>query len=314
MRNEAARLKQSGEELLVDLRSIRPRSRTVSAGFLLYEREQEFPTSLLVGALASRIVIFIIPFYLLVIFLTGVVADVAGTSAGQTASDLGLPELFVDATADSAAASGQWRLLAVVLTIFAVVWAGNGLGHTLNLANTVAWRQPRYRPRRRWLVPLAVIAVGLLAILANGAFAALNEPGWIDNVFLILTEVFVVAAIWLVLSRLLPRDPGANRWVDLVPGAVLMGCFVVVMKAAIALYLAPKWNSYDSRYGDIGVVLVMLAWAYLISYAAVGSAQINSALYSTQLNSGAAGTGRSWPLYDLVRTQWRQFRGKEKAG
>lgn len=100
-----------------------------------------------------------------------------------------------------------------------------------------------------------------------------------------------------------------GQWHDFLPGSLVLGTFVIVMRVATAVYLVPKWGSLSERYGNIGIVLVMLAWAYIISYAVIGGAQLNAGLFSTRSESPAPTDGaRSWPLYDLLRKRWEQFR------
>ena len=74
-------------------------------------------------------------------------------------------------------------------------------------------------------------------------------------------------------------------------------------------YLIPKWDALSDRYGDVGIVLVMLSWAYLVGFAAVASAHVNSALfYSRSPDRSSADGERSWPLADFIRDQWRGFK------
>ena len=300
--------------LLSGLEKIRPDSRTVSAGFLIFERDRQFPTSLLVGALASRLVIFLIPFLILVIFTIGLGTEVAGVSASDTAEVSGLPGLFAQAAADSTAANTGLRGLALVVTAFAVVWAANALGKTLRLAFAVVWQVRRRKIHRRSLVPLTVIDFVLLGMTVNGVSTQLNQPGAADNVVFLTVEFLVIAGMWLLASRILPHDLEATRWLDFLPGALLVGVGVVAMRAAMLFYLIPKWDALSDRYGDVGIVLVMLSWAYLVGFAAIASAHVNSALfYSRKAKPQQSDGERSWPLVAFLRDQWRSFRATDET-
>jgi membrane protein len=299
-----ARLKQESSVVLSDLEKIRPQSRTVSAGFFIFERDQEFPTSLLTGALAARLVIFLIPFLMLFIFLIGFGADLAKLTAAEAAGEMGIPGMFAQAAEESGAAAGTIRFAGVLFTAFATVWAANGLGRTMRLATSVVWRTPRISVKRRWLIPLIVIAFALAVLAITMASNRLDEPGYADDLVRLLFELLVVAGFWLVASRFLPSDPEANRWRDFVPGAILMGIAVIGLKAAMVVYLVPKWATLSERYGDIGIVLVMLSFAYLVGFATVGSAHVNSAMFHTRRDpSRVSPQGRNWPLLDLLKAE-----------
>jgi uncharacterized BrkB/YihY/UPF0761 family membrane protein len=307
----AVRLKEEAVNLLSGLERIRPESRTVSAGFLIFERDREFPTSLLTGALAARVVIFLIPFLALIVFAIGLGVDFAEVSAAEAAQEAGLPGMFAAAAEDSAATSGQLRFTGLLFTSFAMVWAANALGKAMRLSTSVVWRTPRGRVQRRWLVPLSVITFSLLALGANGIAHQTNRPGALDDILRLIIELVLIAGLWLVASRYLPHDPEANQWRDFAPGALLMAIAVVALQAAIIFYLAPKWATLSERYGEIGFVLVLLSFAYIIGFAAVASAHVNSAAFYTRRDpTQVAPEDRSNPLLDLLREERETWRGQ----
>lgn len=297
-------------EVLRGLEGIRAQSRTVSAGFLIYERDREFPSSLLIGAVAVRLVIFLIPFLILVIFAIGVGADAASTDAASAAGNASLPDVFAQAAGDAAAASGGLRGFALLATAFATLWAANALGKTMQLAFAVVWRVPR-RPPWHWFLPFAVIGFVVLSLGLNGLASRFEEPGVLDDLLELLLELVVISALWLVASRTLPHADGA-RWRDFLPGTLLVAIALVALRAAWVLYLVPKWNSLDARYGDIGVVLVMLSWAFIVAAAAVYSAHVNAALFST--GEGRPATSGPRVLPGFIKDQWRQLRRAEDSG
>ena len=302
------RLKARAGGFASSLEGIRDSSRTVGAGFLIVERNRQFPMSLMVGALASRLVIFLIPFLFLVIFTIGFGAEQASVEAGDLADDAGIPQLFADAAADSAAASGGLRGYALVLTAFAMVWAASGVGHTLWLAFAVEWAVPTRKPHPRWAVPLVVIVVVFLGMGVYWTGSGLDHRGYID-IAVRVGEFLAAAGLWLVVSRMLPHHPSADRWRDLIPGALIVGLAVAAMKTVMVLYLTPKWGALSERYGDIGIVLVMLSWAYLIGFAAIASASVNASAFHTRGDPTEETSGwRSWPLPRLLRTRWQTRR------
>ena len=310
-RADREHVKTEANVVLRGLERIRAQSRTVSAGFLIFEQDREFPTSLLVGALAARLVIFTIPFMILVIFAIGLATEFAQTDARAAAENAGIPELFVEAASDSTAASGGLRGFAVLVTAFATVWAANGIGKTLQLSFAVIWRTHRRRVHRSWLVPVVVISFVLFSMTINGLVSRVDRPSLAQHLVLFGIELVAISSMWLVASRLLPHDPDAGRWRDFLPGALMVAAGVVAMRAAMVFYLVPKWDSLGDRYGDIGIVLVMLSWAYIVGASAVFSAYVNSALFKTRPEPSPETAGdRSWPLADFARDQWKRLRGE----
>ncbi len=308
------RLKDESVELLAGLERIRPESRTVSAGYLIFERDRQFPTALLTGALAARIVIFLIPFFALIVFALGLGADLGTMSAAEVADDAGLTGMFAEAVEDSEAASGQLRFFGLLFTAFALVWAANGLGRTIRLSTSVVWRAPRQRVRHWWLMPLVVISFAVAALGINAISRALNTPGAIDDIIRMAIEMAMIAGLWLIASRFLPHDAAATRWRDFVPGAATMAVALITLRAATVLYFAPKWASYSERYGDIGIMLIMLSFAYLVGFAVVASAHVNSAVFYTQRDpSQVAPEERSYPLLDLLKEEAETWKEQESS-
>ena len=304
IRAATARLKAQSLELLSGLERIRSQSRTVSAGFLIFERDREFPASLLTGALAARLVIFIIPFLVVIIFAIGLGSDMAATSAAEAAEDAGLTGMFAQAAEDSTVVSGELRLAGLLFTAFALVWAANGLGKTIRLSTSVVWRSPRQHVRRRWLTPLVVSGAALLVMVVNAVGRRTNVPGAIDDVIRLAVELLILAGMWMVASRFLPHDPEAKKWREFAPGALLMAVAVIAMKAAMIFYLIPKWNTLSERYGDIGIVLVFLSFSYIVGFSVVASAHVNSAMFYTRADPAQVSPEeRNWPLLDLLREE-----------
>lgn len=301
-------LKARAGDLGASLGGLRDSSTTVGAGFYVAERNREFPLSFSVGAVVNRLIIFLIPFLFFAIFALGLGADQASVDVADVATDAGMPQLFAAAVSDSGAASAGLQGFALVFTAFAMVWTANGLGQTLWRAVSLQWGVPLRRPHPKWAVPVVVIVVAFLTMGVYSAGSRFDQLGHID-IGVRLGEFLAVAGMWLVVSRLLPRDPDADRWRDLIPGAVLAGLAIIAMKAAMVLYLIPKWGTLSERYGDIGIILVMLSWAYLVGLVAVSSASINAAVFYSHPDSADFTGWRSWPLPNLLRTRWRDRQG-----
>ena len=266
----------------------RGRSRTIDVGLRVLERNQNFPASLLVGALASRIVIFVIPALALVVFSFGLYADMTSTSASESAENLGMAALFARAAQDSESMSQGLRFAAVVAISYAALYAANGLGRLIRRSNALIWGVPYEKARPAWLLPLIVVAGSLAAWFLATLGRLVEGLGWQLLVLTVLAEVTALVVLWIVISRHLPRDPRASTWTDLLPGALFVGLGVVAMRVAMVVYLAPASAGLYARYGSIGIALIMLTWAYWLGLIIVGSAELNAAVFRSRLSGPAS--------------------------
>ena len=259
--------------------SRRPQSQLVDTAFRVYERNRILPASLLVGALASRIVILLIPLLALIIFSFGLYGDLTDNSAAEAARDAGIAGIFARAADDSASVSEGVRVAALIATTFAMLYAANGVGRLVRRSTALIWGVPYSRMSRPWALPLVVIAISGLGWLLS-ALGSLSEEWNLEyTVGALVVELVTLVFVWLVVSRLLPHDPLATRWSNFLPGAFFLAGGVVALRVAMVLYFAPASVHLSERYGSIGVALVLLTWAYWLGMIIVGSAEINAALH-----------------------------------
>jgi uncharacterized BrkB/YihY/UPF0761 family membrane protein len=102
-----------------------------------------------------------------------------------------------------------------------------------------------------------------------------------------VAEVVGLTAFWVVVSRVLPHDPGARSWKHFLPGALLVAVGAVGLRLAMMVYFAPQVEQLSQRYGSIALGLVMITWAYWLGMIVIGSAEINAAFFqSRQARSG----------------------------
>ena len=261
--------------------SRRGRSRLVDSGFLIFERNRILPATLMVGALASRIVIYLIPLFALVIFTFGLYSDVTDEDAAEAVRGAGMAVLFAEAAEDSTELDDGLRVAATVATTFAVLWGANSLGRLTRRISALVWGIAYTKVGRPWLVPLVVISLTIASWLITGLAGAADEGSFQLFVGSLVTELVLLTALWLLVSRLLPHDPQA-RLGQLMPGSIFVAFGVVGMRVAMIVYFAPAVEQLSGRYGSIGIALVMLTWAYWLGMIMVGSAEINAALFRTR--------------------------------
>lgn len=256
------------------------------AGFKIWDRNRVLPASVLVGAMASRIVIYMVPLFALVIFSFGLYADVGDASAESTARGAGMPALFAEAAGDTSTLSEGFKFFAVLATVWATLYAANTLGRLMRRSAAFVWGVPYTKLERPWILPLVVVALTLVAWAVTGLGSAVDD--WTVSLWVgvLIVEVTALTLFWLIISRLLPHDPEANRWGDLFPGAIFVALGVVGVRVAMIVYFAPAVATLTERYGSIALALVMLSWAYWLGMIMVGSAEINAALFRSRKAHG----------------------------
>lgn len=290
-RKKKGRLRAEGEAKLEQARASlaqrRPTSHVVNTAFLVAERNKALPAPVLVGALASRIVIYVIPFMVLMVFAVSVYADLATTSAEEAARNAGMAGLFAQVAGDATETDNGVRVAALIGTAFAVLWAANSLANLLRRIYALVWGIPLSRPGHWWALPLAVIltSIGSLTLSA----IALESRDWPLTITAgeAVLEIALIGLLWLLVSRALPHDPEARRWRDFVPGSLLFAAGIVGMKVAMVVYFAPRAVTLSERYGSVSTAVVLLTWAYWVGFIVVASADLNAAVFrSTQRHSG----------------------------
>lgn len=269
LRAKAASAKETAEER-------RGRSRMYDAGFRVYERNRLLPASVLVGALASRIVIYLIPLLALVIVTLGLYADTGAEGADEAARSIA--DVFADAVTDTRDVSQGFRLATLVATIFAVLYAANSLGRLIRRVTALVWGVPYQKSTKQWVPAAAVLSISVLGLVITGAGSWSATWSWQVTVGVAVIEFLGLMLLWLIVSRRLPHDPAASRWSDFLPGAVFLGIGVVGLRLAMVVYLVPQSADLAERYGTIGVALVMLTWAYWLGMIIVGGSELNAAL------------------------------------
>lgn len=257
------------------------------AGFQIWDRNRVLPASVLVGAMASRIVIYLIPLFALVIFSFGLYGDVGNESASEAARGAGMPALFAEAAGDTEGLSEGFKFFATLATIWATLYAANSLGRLVRRSAAFVWGVPYTKLERPWMLPLVVVGLTLLGWAIASVGSAVDD--WTVSLWVgvMIVEVTAITLFWLIVSRMLPHDPEANRWGDLFPGSIFVAIGIVGVRVAMIVYFAPAVATLTERYGSIALGLVMLTWAYWLGMIVVGSAEINAALFRSRKAHGS---------------------------
>jgi uncharacterized BrkB/YihY/UPF0761 family membrane protein len=258
--------------------SARRRWKAVDVAWTTQERDRRAVGSVLAGALAFRIFVYLLPLFLAVIVLVGLLAGFDDDGPRRLGSELGMSAYLADSVQTAARQSkhGLWFL--VPLAVWAVYTAGVGAAKVLRAVHAVAWDRPVERLRRN----VAAAAVTFLVTLA--AFALVGVTQWIREqtpgfgIGAALLSVAPLVALWWLVSVLLPHDPAAPK-TALLPGALMVGSGLWLAQL-FSVYVLAHWIDKASElYGSLGVAAALLAWLYLLGRLMVASAMLSATLW-----------------------------------
>ncbi len=136
----------------------------------------------------------------------------------------------------------------------------------------------------------------LMVAVAGAALAWLREELGLLGILGILLTIAFQTGVTLLVMWLLPRR--AERWEELVPGALLVAVGAQLVSVAVVFYFAPKIGRSTELYGTLGTAAVLLVWLYVVARLITAGAFLNATLWerrygaSTQdaaVNSSQAG-------------------------
>jgi len=266
------------ERAQAEARAARRRWGAVDVAWAAFERDKRAVGSVLAGAVAFRVFIYLLPLFLSLVVLIGVVAGLDDDGPRRLGDELGMSSYVVDSVETAAEQSSRSLWVLVPLALWAVYSAGLGAAKVLRAIHALAWDQPLQRPRSglRAAAITFLFALGAVAVVGLTQWARAHAPAL--GLGAVLAGIVPFVALWWLASRLLPHDPTAP-WTALVPGGLLVGVSVWLAHLASALYLAHRVDSASQLYGSLGTAAALLAWLYLMGRVMVASAMLNATLW-----------------------------------
>jgi membrane protein len=252
----------------------RARHRSVDIGVATVERDSEIGGSLLAGALAYRLFVFLLPFAVFLVVGLGLYADATDRSTAAVADDLGLTQVVAREIAGAANDSARWWVLIASVPILA--YAIGQLFRSVSIVHALAYegsgRAVKIKPRSIGLFGLAV--VGQVAV--SNVAGALSADSVLGGVLGVVFAVAAVAGLWLGVSQLFPH--GASSVTERLPGALLYGVGNLAIFLFNTLFVGWLIEERHDSYGALGVAAALLFSMYLIGRLIVTSAVLNATI------------------------------------
>ena len=265
----------------------RERRMVIDLGFLLLDRGRRSAASTLAGALAFQFFLTLLPLTLVAVVGLGLLKSAAGAPPAEALRQFGIRGVLASTIDHHGALHDPGRLAVLALGVIGTLSGARSAARALRAIHAIAWGVPMVRWRRSGRAGLMFLMVVVIGFACAGlATRVRSDVGVGLGAGATTLLVFVVGAIWLGASWLLPHRAGV-RWTDLLPGAVMVGVAFAVLQAVTANWLGPKLNHESALYGSLGVAFVILGWLYLVGRLLVAAPLLNASILEHR-EAGAA--------------------------
>ena len=283
-----AALMQRADELTATARQRVPGADT---GFEAFQRELTYGGGLIAGGLAYRLFLWLLPIGLVGAQSFGIWVDASDDGVEDAAKEFGIGAAAVSSAAKAVEASQSNRILLFATGVVLLAWFSLGFVRALQLAYSLAWGLPRQKLRK----PLYAVVLfnGLFLMLAatGAGLAWLREHLGLFGVVGVLVTVAFQTAVGLLVMWLLPRR--AERWQELLPGAVLVAVGAQLVNVAVVYYFVPKIGRSTELYGTLGTAAVLLVWLYILARLITSGAFLNATLWERRYGVPPQNAARS---------------------
>jgi membrane protein len=247
------------------------------AGFQAFDREMIHGSGLLAGGLAYRLFLWLLPIGLVGSQLLGIWVDLSEESVEGAAKEYGIGAAAVATASNAVETTTTNRVLLLLLGLGLLAWFSLGFVRALQLAYAIAWEVPRPRLRKPVWAVLFFNGLVIAVALASSGLAWLRVELGLLGILGVGVTIAFQAAVGVLVMWFLPRR--AERWHELLPGAVLVAVGSQLVSLAVVFYLAPKIGRSSELYGTLGTASVLLVWLYLLARLITSGAFLNATLW-----------------------------------
>jgi membrane protein len=226
-------------------------------------------------ALAAFFSLF--PLLLVLIAVVGFMSSNDGTFAGDIIRTLGLTGDASDFVRTALDTAEESKRAATVIGLGGLLWSGLGVVASLETACNSVWQTTgRGLIGKLWsLLWLVGAAACFFATAALGVVIGFL-PSFLAP-FAVLVGVGANVALFLWTFDTLANNHAG--WRSHLPGALLAGIGLEVLKVVGAVYVPRAVSSSSALYGGLGVVFAVLAWLAVYGRLIVYSAVLNVVLH-----------------------------------
>jgi uncharacterized BrkB/YihY/UPF0761 family membrane protein len=253
------------------------------ASFQAFQRELRHGGGLLAGGLAYRLFLWLLPIGLVGAQVLGFWLESSEESVEDAAKEFGIGAAAVASAERAVEASQTNRILLLLGGLLLLAWFSLGFVRALQLAYALAWGVSRPRLRKPLYAVLIFNGLFLAVVVAGAGLAWLREELGLLGVLGVLLTIAFQAGVTLLVMWLLPRR--AERWQELVPGAVLVAVGAQLISVAVVFYFAPKIGRSSELYGALGTAAVLLVWLFVIARLITAGAFLNATLWERRYGS-----------------------------
>ncbi|MBN9099953.1 MULTISPECIES: YihY/virulence factor BrkB family protein [unclassified Pseudonocardia] len=245
---------------------------------------------MLAGGVAYFAFLAVFPALIAAVTLYGLIADPATVARQVESLAATLPQetqpLIADQLTAVVSGSGSALGIGLVVSVLAALWsASSGTGNLIKAVN-LAYDEQETRGflKTRGLALLLTLGAIVFVLLTLALVAVV--PPLLDALQLgvlgtVLAEVvrwvllvaLVVGALAVVYRVAPDRDAPRFAWVS--TGSVVAAVLWIIGSAGFSLYV-DNFGSYNTTYGALAGVVVLLLWLYLTSYIVLLGAEINA--------------------------------------
>ncbi len=253
-------------------RAVRERGNhaSVDVGFRTAERQRRVAAMVLAGGIAYRIFFWMLAVSVVV---GGVLGFFDPNAVESSLEQHGVTGWTAKAVAELTGSSdgNEWWLLLV--GSYLVLWTGYTCSKALSLAHATIWGivPPRLDKPLRSSLLFNGCTFGFIAAMAAARYV--REQSQIGGFAATMLVLGVAFGLWLLASHSLPN--AATGWLELMPGAVVVGVGLQAMHVFTVYFLGPKLESATQLYGIVGIVTTLLFWFYLGGRLIVAGATLN---------------------------------------
>jgi uncharacterized BrkB/YihY/UPF0761 family membrane protein len=275
-RSRAQELRDRVDRTRARVDELAQRSKPVHLALSLVTRPNYVNDTLLSSYFAMRLFILLFPLAYMVVAGIGIYSSSVSTESDEVVTDVGLQGALARSVAEASRDAGRSHVIIFLGGLILSIWAARAAMHALRILHASVWRMPFPKKPLAEFAALAFAAGIVIAAWLGVVTSRLRNEG-APIILTSLVLAAIVGAAWWAISWRLPHS--AERRIDLLPGAVLVGLGAPALNIATQVYFAPKLARSSDTYGVLGGSLVFLTYLLVVGWTIVLGAELNAGLH-----------------------------------